>query len=172
MISPLSLSLLCRIGQEWSVSLSYFGWPWLWFAVSLNKYATLPLLTLLVQQKSFAVLLLQHQKLIMSKQMFLFLKKKKCLFSPNATIISFLALELQHMKDFSLLRHYDCCDALQWGDVSKLHCKARWDSRQPRSDRFKVIFSKNRKQQLNKQWIKNCSRARFTEIKLNFLCCS
>lgn len=150
MISPLSLSLLCRIGQEWSVSLSYFGWPWLWFAVSLNKYATLPLLTLLVQQKSFAVLL----------------------FSPNATIISFLALELQHMKDFSLLRHYDCCDALQWGDVSKLHCKARWDSRQPRSDKFKVIFSKNRKQQLNKQWIKNCSRARFTEIKLNFLCCS
>lgn len=150
MISPLSLSLLCRIGQEWSVSLSYFGWPWLWFAVSLNKYATLPLLTLLVQQKSFAVLL----------------------FSPNATIISFLALELQHMKDFSLLRHYDCCDALQWGDVSKLHCKARWDSRQPRSDKFKVIFSKNKKQQLNKQWIKNCSRARFTEIKLNFLCCS
>lgn len=150
MISPLSLSLLCRIGQEWSVSLSYFGWPWLWFAVSLNKYATLPLLTLLVQQKSFAVLL----------------------FSPNATIISFLALELQHMKDFSLLRHYDCCDALQWGDVSKLHCQARWDSRQPRSDKFKVIFSKNRKQQLNKQWIKNCSRARFTEIKLNFLCCS
>lgn len=79
--STLSLSLLCRIGQEWSVSLSYFGWPWLWFAVSLNKYAPLPLLTLLVQQKSFAVLLLQHQKLIMSKQMFLFLKKKVFIFS-------------------------------------------------------------------------------------------
>lgn len=38
LLYPLFLSLsFCRIGREWSVSLSYSGWPWLWFAVSLNK---------------------------------------------------------------------------------------------------------------------------------------
>lgn len=69
MNSPSSLSpSFCRIGREWNVSLSYSGWPWLWFAVSLNIDATHHSLIIIFQHKSctfnLLVILFHHQNLI------------------------------------------------------------------------------------------------------------
>lgn len=46
----LSVSSLGRTGREWSVSLSYSGWPWLWFAVSLKRLMTHSLIRLSLTQ--------------------------------------------------------------------------------------------------------------------------
>lgn len=51
-----SLSFLCRIGREWSVSSSYSGWPWLLFAVSLNKDIMFFLLPLIIIQRKLVLL--------------------------------------------------------------------------------------------------------------------
>ncbi len=103
MNSPSSLSpSFCRIGREWSVSLSYSGWPWLWFAVSPNIDATLPFhlsLIIVFQQKSCTfnlfVILFHHENLISQQR-----SLEKYDFAPKAAILKFLAVQLQHIEDF------------------------------------------------------------------------
>lgn len=99
MNSPSSFSLsFCRIGREWSVSLSYSGWPWLWFAVSLNKDATL------LFQLSFRRIVLVSACDIIPSPEFNFTAKVPLLekydFAPMATILNFLAVQLQHIEEF------------------------------------------------------------------------